>query len=231
MSGKGGESRYWLTEIYEESAPLAVVIEKLTVMGAMALISPEHKDDVNQKQAEDGTVSYEKKKPHRHVILCWEGSTTRRNAEALVAAIGGVGCLKAITFRGSARYHCHLDNPEKAQYNPLEEIVIGPFDYFEIINSSSDDLLTLQEIYDFVREKRIIYYDQFIIFCQKYRKDWFRVVSTKQRENVFRFLRSQEHHLLHQGRILPELDADGNGDTGAAGLIARYEIENGCKPK
>ena len=213
--------RYWLTEIYEESAPLARVCEILTQLGAPAFISPVHDSDVNQKQDESGNPIFETKKPHRHVILCWDNSTTYNNAKNLVDAIGGVGCLKAITLRGSARYHCHLDNPEKAQYNPADEIVIGGMDYFELIASASDEEVALCEMYDFIDNHQIISYKQFNRYCRTFRKDWFRIITSKQRENIFRYIRSCESELAMFGQPLPDLAEDGSGETGASLFVKK----------
>lgn len=214
MAKKVIKKAFWLTEIYEESAPLADVCEKLTRIGAQALISPEHCEDVNQVQREDGSVGYEKKKPHRHVILIWEGPTTYDAAKMVVDMIGGVGCLPAITFRGAARYHCHLDNPEKAQYNPADEIVIGGFDYQEIISSASDDEIALSELYDFLDEHLIFSFRQFNRYCRQFRRDWFRLMTSKHRENIFRYMTSLQHELETYGGKLPDLTEDGSGDTG-----------------
>lgn len=213
--------RYWLTEIYEESAPLVDVCEKLTKLGGLALISPVHDSDVNQKQDENGNQIFETKKAHRHVILCWDNPTTYQNAKNLVDVIGGVGCLKAISLRGSARYHCHLDNPEKAQYNPSDEIIIGGMDYFEIIASASDDELALSEMYDFIDEHKIISYRQFNRYCRRFRKDWFRIITSKHRENIFRYLRSSEQEFALFGCQLPDLDEGGSGDTGVQSLYQK----------
>lgn len=208
------KSRFWLTEIYEESAPLADVCSKLTIMGAQALISPVHDSDYDNVQAEDGSESLKLKKPHRHVILIWDGPTTSANAKELVDTIGGVGCFAAISLRGSARYHCHLDNPEKAQYNPSDEIVIGGFDYYEIIASASDDEVALSELYDFLDEKKIYSFRQFNRYCRRFRRDWFRLITSKHRENVFRYMRSLEQEIKEFGELLPDLDESGNGRTG-----------------
>lgn len=208
------KSRFWLTEIYEESAPLADVCLKLTKIGAQALISPVHDKDYDQVQAEDGSQHLKLKKPHRHVILMWDGPTTKDNAKDLVDMIGGVGCFAAISLRGSARYHCHLDNPEKARYDIADEIIIGGFDYNEIIASASDDELALTELYDFLDDHLIFSFRQFNRYCRQHRKDWFRLMTSKHRENIFRYMRSMEQELSQFGQLLPDLDEQGNGNTG-----------------
>lgn len=214
MAKKVTKSRHWLTEIYEESAPLADVCLKLTKIGGQALISPVHDQDFDQVQLEDGTEAMKRKKPHRHVILMWDGPVTKENAQNVVELIGGVGCFSALSLRGSARYHCHLDNPEKARYNPADEIVIGGFDYQEIIASASDDELALSELYDFLDEHLIFSFRQFNRYCRQFRRDWFRLMTSKHRENIFRYMTSLQHELETYGGTLPDLAEDGSGDTG-----------------
>lgn len=186
---KDKKSRGWLTVCYPESAPVDWV-ERLAQAGVMALISPLHKDDVNA----DG----ETKKPHYHVILLWEGPTTYSNAKEFVALIGGVGCIAMATLRGAARYLCHLDNPEKAQYDPADVRSLGGLDYQEIIASASDDLLALYEIFDYIEEHKITSFRQLVYYCRYERTDWARVILTSQRENVWKYLRSMEYDLSQQ---------------------------------
>lgn len=47
----------------------------------------------------------------------FDGVKTIEQAKDLFEQIGGVGCEKVNSIRGYARYLCHLDNPEKAQYD------------------------------------------------------------------------------------------------------------------
>ena len=57
--------------------------------------------------------------------------------------IGGVGCQRINVVRGYARYLCHLDNPEKAQYNISDVISLGGADYQEVISLASDKYIFL----------------------------------------------------------------------------------------
>ena len=99
------KSRGWLTLVYPESVKYDW-IQILEDIGQQAIISPLHDSDINQ-----GT--YELKKPHYHVLLLWDGPTTEKNAKGVISLIGGVGCFACMSVRGSTRYFCHLDNPDK----------------------------------------------------------------------------------------------------------------------
>ena len=180
-TGKG-----WLTEIYPESE-LPNWRDILSYMGMQAVIGPLHEFDVNA----DGSP----KKPHYHVLLLWDGPTTYNNAKNVVKAINGVGCLKCITIRGSVRYFCHMDNPEKYQYSPDGYRQIGGVDIQKIIMSESDEDLMLCEIFDFIDENAIISYKGLIDYCRLHKDDWFHLIMHKHRENVWKYLRSYEYEL------------------------------------
>lgn len=186
---KEKKARAWLTVVYPESAPEGWQ-ECLTERGVPALISPLHDRDVNP----DGEI----KKAHWHVILVWDGPTTYSNAKEYVDLIGGVGCLACASLRGAARYLCHMDNPDKYQYDMADVLALGGLDYREICESASDALLVLYEIMDYCDEWSITSFRQLVIYCRRERPDWARVILTSQRENIWRYLRSLEHDLKEQ---------------------------------
>ena len=90
---------------------LGTGFDKLDQLHVAALISPLHDKDTNP--------SGEPKKPHYHVLLMFEGvKDYETQVKPIFAEIGGVGREMVNSARGYARYLCHLDNPEKAQYEP-----------------------------------------------------------------------------------------------------------------
>lgn len=103
------KSKFWTAIVYEDSAP-EDWREALKISGLVAAISPYHDRDVNP--------TGEPKKPHWHVILCWDGPTTFNNAKHFVQTELGSPIPKALkTVRGMYNYFSHKDNPEKAQYD------------------------------------------------------------------------------------------------------------------
>ena len=83
-------------------------IQQMIGAGLMFCVSPLHDKDRNP----DGKV----KKPHWHVIVSWNNTTTYRAARGLC---DGLKCpppqlLKSV--KGAYRYAQHKDNPEKYQY-------------------------------------------------------------------------------------------------------------------
>lgn len=72
----------------------------------------------------------------------------------IINKIGGVGCESVISLRGYARYLCHLDNPEKAQYEKSDVMSLGGVSYLEVIGTASDKSTAIFEMQEFCE-----YYD------------------------------------------------------------------------
>lgn len=105
---KSVRARYWATIIYQESAPVDFV-SRLENAHVFFLLSPLHAADVD----DTGNV----KKPHWHLMLCFDGPTSDAIARDIFMICAGVGCERIASATAYARYLCHLDNPDKAQYS------------------------------------------------------------------------------------------------------------------
>ena len=102
-------TRNFATVVYPESAPFNW-LEILSDQKVSAFVSPLHDKDINPNG--------EPKKEHYHVLIMFDSVKTIEQALDLFKLIGGVQyCEQIQSIRGYARYLCHLDNPEKAQYN------------------------------------------------------------------------------------------------------------------
>lgn len=110
------KSKFWAAEVYPESAP-EDWRDIIRISGLVAAISPIHDKDINP--------TGEPKKPHYHLILCWEGPTTLNNARKFVMGkLNGPTPFELKSVRGMYNYFTHKDNPEKAQYdeNDIEHL-------------------------------------------------------------------------------------------------------------
>lgn len=139
-------------------------------------ISPIHDKDVIEGGDEKGTP----KKPHYHVMLVFESLKTPQQAMEIFDQIGGVGLEYVKTRRGMARYLCHLDNPEKAQYSKDDVICIGGVDYLETISIVADKYAVLDSVVCFIKDHQI----ENILDLYQYAKDnnmmdWVRIVHDK----------------------------------------------------
>lgn len=101
-------ARNWLFVFYPESCP-EEWDEVISSWGVTCYVSPLHDMDVKK----DGEL----KKPHFHGVLTFEGKKSYTQVLALVSQLGCATCLVCNSIQNALRYLCHMDNPEKAQYN------------------------------------------------------------------------------------------------------------------
>ena len=121
---KDERKRNYATLVYPDSAPENWQ-EILSELKIPVFISPLHDKDVNA----DGKP----KKPHYHVQFIFDGKKSDDQFKEIIAKFGGVGVEDVQSLRGYARYLCHLDNPDKAQYNTSMVKALGGADYFSVI--------------------------------------------------------------------------------------------------
>lgn len=178
-----GRTRNYATIVYPESAPENWE-SILTEQFVPAFISPLHSDDVNP--------TGEIKKAHYHVLIMFEGVKTKDQAIEIFNKIGGVGCDVVQSMRGYARYLCHLDNPEKAQYSIEDVKCLCGADYSGVIGLAIDKYKAIYEIIDFCIANNVIYYSDLIEYARTERFDWFRVLCDNGTVVVKEYLKSRE---------------------------------------
>lgn len=162
-----GRTRNFATVVYPESAPENWIVT-LSEQCIPCFISPLHDKDINP--------TGEEKKPHYHVMLMFDGVKTDEQAKEVFDFIGGVGCERVQSIRGYARYLCHLDNPEKHQYDPEEVKAYGGADYITTIGLVIDKYKAINEMIDFCNDHEIYAYAELVNWCRLNRPDWFRVL-------------------------------------------------------
>lgn len=181
---RASRTRNFATIVYPESAP-SDWKEKLNEYHIAALISPLHDKDINP----DGEL----KKPHYHVLLMFESVKDFENqVKPIFDEIGGVGREIVNSCRGYARYLCHLDNPEKAQYDPSEVFSISGADFYSITRLPSDNGKILAEIMAYVRENEIYSFAEFIDISRMYHQEWFNLIVNSNAWIVKEFIKSLE---------------------------------------
>lgn len=173
MAGKKATSatprtRNFGTMVYEESAP-ADWRERLSDFFIPAFISPLHDKDIDP--------GGQPKKPHYHVVLMFDGLKTEEQARAVFNAIGGVGCEMVQSIRGYSRYLCHLDNPEKAQYDQDQVRCLCGADYASIIGLATDKYKALGEMEEFCERFNVLSFFALCRYATMHRSDWSRVLK------------------------------------------------------
>ena len=144
----------WASVGYPDSLPTDW-LDKLQETGLQIAISPLHNMDLDP--------TGEVKKEHYHIIFNYDGPTTYDHVKNLCDSLNMTIPIKLESLRGMYRYHLHLDNPEKYQYDDRERILLNGFD------TSNVDALTytevsklLQEIQVFIQNHNIYEYSDLL---------------------------------------------------------------------
>ena len=182
------KSRNWAFVMYPDSAP-DNWFEVLSGLAMKILVSPLHDSDVNA----DGEI----KKAHWHVLLIFDGGVTQKRANQISELVSGTVCQKCASLRGYARYLCHMDNPEKAQYSQREVLCLGDVDYLELVSSVADVDSAVMQIEDWIDENQCISYAALCRYCRRERPDWYRLLRTRCTVHITQYLKScaYERHL------------------------------------
>lgn len=143
--------RSWAFVIYPESLPenwKEIIIDT----GLPMAISPLHDKDINP--------TGEEKKAHYHVICYYENATTYNNVKQNVTdKLNGTIPIKLESMRGMYRYHLHLDNPEKYQYDDRERTFYNGFDIdFASKLTRTEINKLIREIHTFINDNDIVEY-------------------------------------------------------------------------
>lgn len=184
-------NRNFATVVYPDSAPdnWLELLEKLHVE---CLVSPLHDKDIN--------ASGEPKKPHYHVLLLFDGKKSIEQFEKIRDSFGGVGREVVLSIRGYARYLCHLDNPEKAQYSQEHVKSLNGADYSELIKLVIDKYKSIREMRNYIVENNIVSYSDLFDYCAENRFDWFRVLCDNGTVVIKEYLKSREWTLKERER-------------------------------
>lgn len=178
---KDCRTRNFACVLYPESAPdnWQDIIAELKIP---FLISPLHDKDINP--------GGEPKKPHRHIIACFEGKKSIEQVKNVFETFGGVGCEPIQSIRGYARYLCHLDNPEKAQYDTSEVLQFGGADYVSTIGLPTDKYKAIREMMAYCKDNNIVSYAELLDIAAETHFDWFRVLCDNGTVVIKEYLKS-----------------------------------------
>ena len=210
--------RNWTFVVYADSAPDDWRV-KLANEHVPMFVSPLHANDLNP----DNTP----KKPHWHVVVMFTGKQPEQRAQAVSALCSNVKVQQVKDIVGMARYLCHLDNPEKAQYLPSDVLCLGGADYLDKVNKAADTDAAVSEMMDWCIEQQCYSFFHLSNYARKYRSDWFRVLSSARTMFLTAWLKSYKWELdqeevrrdiaraakaAEEARYLQELDEEKQED-------------------
>lgn len=149
------KGRIWASVGYPESLPTDW-LDKLQETGLQIAISPLHNKDLNP--------TGETKKEHYHIIFNYEGPTTYNHVKELCDTLNMTIPIKLESLRGMYRYHLHLDNPEKFQYDDRDRILLNGFDTNQVNELTRTEIDKLKrEIQQFIVDNNILEYSDLLI--------------------------------------------------------------------
>lgn len=177
MSKKTERTRYWGFILYQESMP-EHALEIMESWHIPIAVSPLHNQDVwgitDKEVISEKRKAGEKKKEHYHVVMMF--NSLKSSAQALQYAEQlGIKHVEPIGDIGAyGRYLCHLDNPEKAQYNENDIVFLSGADL------DLDKKLTLKQqreiskkINAYIVDNNITEYHELIFGLQDYDSDMY----------------------------------------------------------
>lgn len=134
--------KIWWGYLYEDSAP----------ENFLDLMRESGMEGLAVKHDHDMTAAGEVKESHWHVVIRFSHAVQAKEAKEVLTAFG---CKEAsVQYRDSwtavARYLCHLDDPNKWQYNPADVVEFGGADYLQAINRTADKYRIVAEMQDWV---------------------------------------------------------------------------------
>lgn len=179
-----GDSRLrnYATIVYPESAK-ENWLDILSEFHVPCFVSPLHDKDFNPHG--------EPKKPHYHVQFEFEGKKSVEQVMEIINAIGGVGCEPVVSLRGYARYLCHLDNPEKAQYDTDKVRCFAGADYVSAIGLPTDKYKAIQEMKDWCAANHCVSFSDLFDYAADNHFDWFRVLCDNGTYVIEKYLKSK----------------------------------------
>lgn len=176
-------TRNFATVVYMDSAPHNW-IDLLQGLCVQSFISPYHDKDKNPNG--------ELKKHHYHVMMMYDSVKTIEQAKENFEKFGGVGCEVINSTRGYARYLCHLDNPEKQQYNIDDVKSLCGADYIGTIGLPSDKYQIIGEMQDFCEKYNITSFYLLCNYARKNRSDWYRALCDNSSFYMKEYLKSKK---------------------------------------
>lgn len=185
-------TRNWCFIFYPESCPenWKEILENEHIP---LFVSPLHDADKNADETE--------KKAHYHCLMKFNGKKSQKQVQEIANKVNGTLAIVCKDLRSYARYLCHLDNPEKAQYLPSNVISLGGLDYLELISSAADVDTALSEMMDWCIEQGCFSFYRLSNYARRERTDWFRVLSSSRTVFLTNWLKSMKWEIDNGGII------------------------------
>ena len=182
--------RNYATILYEESVA-DDFINLIESWHVPAFLSPLHDRDVKD--------TGELKKAHWHLMLMFEGKKSPEQVyEDFIIPIQGVGCEPVNSIGGMARYLCHLDNKDKAQYSPSDVLSFAGADYATCCLLLQDRDKELNAMKAFCKKYNVLSLAELTDYADKHNDTWSTLLNRSCQVVMLHYIQSlqweQEHN-------------------------------------
>lgn len=191
------KERYWTFIMYPDSRPEDWK-EFLQQTGLQIAISPLHDKDINEDETQ--------KKPHYHVVLCFNGPTTYKRVEEITNYLNATIPKRVMSLIGVVRYLTHKDNPEKAQYNEEEIVTMNGLDINEIDGMTTTMVETMKRaIIDLIRNLEMYEYATLIEYLRDNDMQDMLKVASNNTMFINSYLKSRKGRIQEKEKIIDKL--------------------------
>lgn len=185
---KGKQHKIYWAYLYEDSAP----------DNFLDLIRESGYEGLAMKHDRDTTAAGEVKEPHWHVIVHFSHAVAAKEAKEVLTSFG---CKeKSVQYRDSwtavARYLCHMDDPNKFQYNPADVVEFGGADYLDAINRSADKYRIVAEMCAWCKENRVYSFNRLVDYARDENLEWFMALCDNCAIFMREYLKSYRYDIL-----------------------------------
>lgn len=186
--GKGKQHRIWWGYLYENTAP----------DNFLDLMRESGMEGLAMKHDQDVTAAGEVKEPHWHVVVRFAHAVLAKDAKEVLTSFG---CKEeSVQYRDSwsavARYLCHMDDPNKAQYNPADVVEFGGADYLTAIKRTADKYRVISEMCDWAKANQCYSFNRLVDYAREENLEWFMALSDNSAIFMREYLKSYRYDLL-----------------------------------
>lgn len=177
------KTRAWAFIYYPSAKDDAEIFERAEDAKIPMVISPLHDSDkwtTKDQQKNPKHIAGQTKKMHYHGMILFSGPATMAQAQAVIKIFGDAcpnyvePVRDVVTY---ARYMAHLDQPEKAQYDPDDiRFINGASVSIDKKLTDAEEEKLVKEIGKFILAKGILEYADLFEVALTKKPDWLGVV-------------------------------------------------------
>lgn len=185
-NSKDTRAKNWTIVVYPDSAPAnwRDIIQDTHIEWVE---SPLHDRDVD--------ANGEYKKPHWHILLLFSSLKSYEQVREFTDYLNCPIPNKCHNSKALVRYMAHLDNPDKAQYDPTLIKSYGGVDIAELLRpSSSERYSIIKDMMLFVKHNNISEFQDLMDYAMEFKFDeWFPLLCDNSSIVMINYIKSIRH--------------------------------------